>query len=268
MAAPVPSMSVDFGNFELDRHAVTWLGLLGVELSPSLPPHGTVTTLRSGDDDGDDVPWAVRSYALYDPLLGGRFVRVGWGRRSGRTRRRLQRQHHELHVRRRDAGRALTLEVTAPDAETVAKWSVAEITGTSWTQSPDSVEYFPALLVDVERRGAPEGRVSLSYPTSVGPLRALLEPVPSTFSSDMLRVDPTGELSLQVSAAGVSFGPAELKPVVVANNPLLWSFSCMESGTATAGFVSGKVYYVDANENAVAVVTITACGQYRVETLF
>lgn len=268
MAAPASSMSVNFGNFELDRHTVTWLGLLGVELSPSLPPHGTVTTLRSGDDDGDGVPWAVRSYALYGPLLGGGAFELNGAAGLGELAGDYSANTTSYTFDAATQGGPLTLEMTAPDAETVAGWSVAEVTSTSWTQSPDSVEYFPALLVDVERRGVPAGRVSLSYPTSVGPLRALLEPVPSTFSSDTLRVDPTGELSLQVSATGVSFGPVQLKPVVVANNPLLWSASCMESGTATAGFVSGKVYYVDANENAVAAVTVTSCGQYEVETFF
>ena len=268
MAAPVSSMSVDFGNFELDRHTVTWLGLLGVELSPSLPPHGTVTTLRSGDDDDDGAPWAVRSYAVSGSLLGGGSFELagaaGLGELAGDDDASLASYAFDAAAE----GGPLTLEVTEPGSGTVAKWSIADFTASTWTQLPDSVEYRPNLRVELEREGATLGHVAINRPSDAPPLLATLEFDESSFADNRCWVNLPGTLTFEVSGPGVSYGPVELTPVVPAGIPLLLSADCFLGGTATAGFVSGKVYYVDANENAVAAVSITGCGQYEVETFF
>lgn len=78
---------VDFGAFTLERHTVTWLGILGVEPSPALPPQGTVMTLRSGDGDGDGYAWAIRTYDLSGQLPSGAYFALsgaaGLGELSG-----------------------------------------------------------------------------------------------------------------------------------------------------------------------------------------
>ena len=268
MAVPMPSASVNFGNFELDRHTVTWLGLLGVELSPSLPPHGTVTTLRSGDDDGDGAPWAVRSYALSGSFLGGGSFELagaaGLGELTGDDDPSLMSYAFDPAAE----GGPLTLEVTDPGLGTVAKWSIADFTASAWAQSPDAVEYRPDLHVELEREGATLGHVAINRPSDAPPLLATLEFDESSFADSRFRVSLLGTLTFQVSSPGVSYGPVELTPVVPANDSLALSTACLEGGMATAGFVSGKVYYVDASGKAVATVTIAGCGQYEVQTFF
>ena len=255
---------VDFGGFTLERHTLTWLGILGIELFPALAPQGTVTTLRGGDGDADGYPWVVRSYDLSGALPdGSSFVLsgvAGLGELVADDDGGTVAQVFDAGAE----GSPLVLEVTSPAEGKVARWKVGDHTHTEWSQIPSAIDYSPALEVEVEQQGVVAGRVELGVPAGSGPLQATYE---STGTYE-LRPHPSGDLILTVTAGATTYGPVQLTPAASASAPLVLDWQCSVSGSSTAGLISGKVYYLDPSGNAVALVTVQGCGQYEVETFF